>query len=80
MQICDALGNDLLENFGSSIHMAVIWTCTTYLNIFAEQVYHFMAKVFPKYGGFFHQDIVPCYTVEAVLKNTQCFIGNVQGF
>ncbi|KAF7654794.1 hypothetical protein LDENG_00064660, partial [Lucifuga dentata] len=53
---CDDLGNVLLGNLGSCIYVDVTLTCTTYLNIVANQVHTFMAMVFPDGSGLFQRD------------------------
>ena len=58
---CDALGNVLLGNLGSSIHVDVILTWTTYLSIVADHIHPFMETVFPDGCGLFQQDNAPCH-------------------
>uniref|UniRef100_A0A3Q3JTD4 Transposase Tc1-like domain-containing protein n=1 Tax=Monopterus albus TaxID=43700 RepID=A0A3Q3JTD4_MONAL len=54
------------ETLGPVIHVDITLTRTTYLNIVADQVHPFMAKVFPDGSGFFQQDDAPCYTAKSV--------------
>ncbi|MCI4395292.1 hypothetical protein PGIGA_G00178730 [Pangasianodon gigas] len=54
------------ETLGSGIHVDVTLTCTTYLNIVADQVYPFMVTEFPNGSGLFHQDNAPCHTAKIV--------------
>ena len=54
------------ETLGPGIHVDVTLTCTTYLNIVADQVHPFMATVFPDGSGLFQQDNAPCHTTKIV--------------
>ncbi|MCJ8732198.1 hypothetical protein PDJAM_G00208470 [Pangasius djambal] len=49
---------------GPGIHVDVILTRTTYLNIVADQVHPFMATVFPNGSGLFQQDNATCHTAK----------------
>ncbi|KAF7641348.1 hypothetical protein LDENG_00283840, partial [Lucifuga dentata] len=63
---CDDLGDVLLGNLESCIHVDVTLTRTTYLNIAADQVHHFMVTVFPNGNGLFQQDNAPWHTAKIV--------------
>uniref|UniRef100_A0A8C4Q1N8 Transposable element Tc1 transposase n=1 Tax=Eptatretus burgeri TaxID=7764 RepID=A0A8C4Q1N8_EPTBU len=58
------------ETLGPAIHVDVNLTRVTYLNIVADQVHPFMAKVFLEGSGLFQQDNVPCHTAHIVWE---CF-------
>ena len=49
------------ETLSPDIHVDVTLTRNTYLNIVSDQVYPFMAKVFPDGSGLFQQDNAPCH-------------------
>ncbi|MCI4382883.1 hypothetical protein PGIGA_G00019780 [Pangasianodon gigas] len=52
------------ETLSPGIHVDVTLTCTTYLNIVADQVHPFMATVFPNGRGLFQY--APCHTAKIV--------------
>ena len=54
------------ETLSPDIHVDVTLTRNTYLNIVSDQVYPFMAKVFPDGSGLFQQDNAPCHTARIV--------------
>ncbi len=53
---CYALGNVLLGNIGSCIHVDVTLTRTTYLKIVEDHIHSFVAMVFPDDSDLFQQD------------------------
>ena len=54
------------ETLGPAIHVNVNLIRVTYLNIVADQVHPFMARVFPDGSGLFQQDNAPCHTAHIV--------------
>ncbi|KAF7644629.1 hypothetical protein LDENG_00218890 [Lucifuga dentata] len=65
----DDLGNVLLGNFGSCIHVDVTLTRTTYLNITADQVHFFMTTVFPEVVASFSRIMHPA-TLQKLFRNS----------
>lgn len=56
----------------------VTMTCTTYQNIFADHIHHFMAKVFPDCSDAFWQINAPCCTAEMIWEWFEEHEKNVQ--
>lgn len=50
------------------IHVDVIVTCITYLNIVADQVHTLMVTIFPNISGFFRQDNAASHTANIVFS------------
>lgn len=60
------MGNFLQKTLDAANNVDVKSTCTSYLNIFREQVQPFMQIVFPKGSGLFQKNNVHCYTTKMV--------------